>query len=111
MRATLDELADRYGPLPDEAQLLGEVMVDKTIVRALGALAYELAPTRMVVSLASDTGLDPARVTKLVTARGSRFKLTPDMRLAYSFDEAEKRDRMPAARKTLERLKGLMADR
>ena len=39
MRATLAELADRYGPLPDEAELLGEVMIDKTIVRALGALA------------------------------------------------------------------------
>ncbi|HET6146910.1 MAG TPA: transcription-repair coupling factor [Polyangia bacterium] len=111
VRATLEELADRYGPLPDEAQLLGEVMVDKTIVRALGALAYELAPTRMVLSLASDTGLDPGKVTKLVSTRNSRFKLTPDMRLAYTFDEAEKRDRMPAARKTLERLKGLIGDR
>ena len=50
-------------------------------------------------------------MTKLVSTRNSRFKLTPDMRLAYTFDEAEKRDRMPAARKTLERLKGLVADR
>jgi len=40
VRATLAELEDRYGPLPDEAQLLGEVMIDKTLVRALGALGY-----------------------------------------------------------------------
>jgi len=86
-------------------------MVDKTIVRALGALGYELAPTRMVVSLASDTGLDPAKVTKLVSTRNSRFKLTPDMRLAYTFDEAERRDRMPAARKTDEGMRGLIGDR
>ena len=109
VRATLEELADRYGPLPDEAQLLGEVMVDKTIVRALGALAYELAPTRMVLSLASDTGLDPAKVTKLVSTRNSRFKLTPDMRLAYTFDDGEKRDRMPAARRRLLQIGGLLA--
>jgi transcription-repair coupling factor (superfamily II helicase) len=109
VRATLAELADRYGPLPDEAELLGEVMIDKTIVRAMGALAYELAPTRIVLSFAAGTGLDPAKVTKLVTARGSRFKLTPDMRLAYNFDDAEKRDRMPAARKRLEQLRGLIA--
>ncbi|HMF39177.1 MAG TPA: transcription-repair coupling factor, partial [Polyangia bacterium] len=109
VRATLAELNDRYGPLPDEAQLLGEVMIDKTIVRALGALAYELAPTRIVLSFAADAGLDPDRVKKLVSARGSRFKLTPDMRLAYNFDEAEKRDRLPAARKRLEQLKGLLS--
>ena len=44
-----------------------------------------------------------------VDAKGSRFKLTPDMRLAYNFDEREKRDRMPAARARLEQLKDLVA--
>ena len=43
-------------------------------------------------------------MTRLVTAKGSRFKLSPDMRLAYTFDEAEKRDRMAAARTRLEHL-------
>jgi transcription-repair coupling factor (superfamily II helicase) len=109
VRATLAELADRYGPLPDEAALLGEVMVDKTTVRALGALGYELAPTRLVLSFAPDAGLDPAKVTKLVSARGSRFKLTPDMRLAYNFDDREKLDRMSAARARLQQLRGLVA--
>jgi transcription-repair coupling factor (superfamily II helicase) len=108
VRATLAELADRYGPLPDEATLLGEVMIDKTLVRALGALAYELAPTRIVLSFAPDAALDPAKVTKLVSARGSRFKLTPDMRLAYNFDDREKLDRMPAARARLQQLKTLV---
>jgi transcription-repair coupling factor (superfamily II helicase) len=108
VRATLAELADRYGPLPDEAELLGEVMIDKTLVRALGALGYELAPTRLVLSFAPDAALDPAKVTKLVSARGSRFKLTPDMRLAYNFDDREKLDRMPAARARLQQLRGLI---
>lgn len=108
VRATLAELEDRYGPLPDEAILLGEVMIDKTLVRALGALGYELGPNRLVVSLGADTPLDPAKVTRLVTGKGSRFKLTPDMRLAYTFSEAEKRDRMAAARKQLEQLRTLV---
>jgi transcription-repair coupling factor (superfamily II helicase) len=108
VRATLAELADRYGPLPDEAQLLGEVMVDKTLLRRLGALAYELGPARLVVSLGSDTALDPAKLLRLVQAKGSRFKLTPDMRLAYSFDEADQRDRMRAARARLGQLATLI---
>ena len=108
VRATLAELEDRYGPLPDEAQLLGEVMIDKTLVRGLGALGYELGPARLVVSLGSDNALDPAKVLRMVQAKGSRFKLTPDMRLSYSFDEGEKRDRMRAARDCLAKLVALV---
>jgi transcription-repair coupling factor (superfamily II helicase) len=108
VRATLAELEDRYGPLPDEAQLLGEVMIDKTLVRALGALGYELGPARLVVALGSDNALDPAKVLRLVQAKGSRFKLTPDMRLSYGFDEGEKRDRMRAARDCLAKLRALV---
>jgi transcription-repair coupling factor (superfamily II helicase) len=108
VRATLAELEDRYGPLPDEARLLGEVMIDKTLVRALGALGYELAPGRIVLALGTETALEPSKVTKLVTGKASRFKLTPDMRLSYSFTEAEKDDRMGAARSRLEQLVGLV---
>jgi transcription-repair coupling factor (superfamily II helicase) len=111
VRATLEELQDRYGALPEEARLLGEVMIDKTLVRSLGALAYELGPSRMVLSLGSETPLDPPRVLKLVQGKGSRFKLTPDMRLAYTFDEAEKDDRMAAARQRLLQLVGLKTKR
>jgi len=82
-------------------------MIDKTLVRELGALAYELGPARLVVSLGSETPLDPPRVLKLVQGKGSRFKLTPDMRLSYTFDEAEKQDRMAAARQRLLQLVSL----
>ncbi|HXI59413.1 MAG TPA: transcription-repair coupling factor [Polyangia bacterium] len=108
VRATLVELQDRYGPLPDEARLLGEVMVDKTLVRALGAIGYELGPTRVVLSLGSDTRLEPARVLKLVQRKGSRWKLTPDMRLSYAFDEREKMDRLTVARSRLLDVKGCL---
>jgi transcription-repair coupling factor (superfamily II helicase) len=109
VRAVLDELVDRYGPLPDEARLLGEVMVDKTLVRALGAQGYELSSARVVLTLGETTRLEPAKVLKLVQARGSRWKLTPDMRLAYAFSETEKDDRLAAARKKLLELGKLVA--
>jgi hypothetical protein len=40
----------------------------------------------------------------LVQKKGSRWKLTPDMRLAYSFDDKEKLDRLAAARVRLQEL-------
>jgi transcription-repair coupling factor (superfamily II helicase) len=108
VRAVLEELTDRYGALPDEAALLGEVMVDKTLVRALGALGYELSSSRIVLSFGADAPLDPAKVTKLISGKQSRFKLTPDLRLSYTFDEVEKNDRMAAARARLSQLKALV---
>jgi len=101
VRALLAELEDRYGALPDEARLLGEVMIDKTIVRQIGALGYELGPARLVLSVGTDTRLQPAKVMKLVQKKGSRWKLTPDMRLHYTFDDREKAARLPAARQRL----------
>ena len=101
VRATLEELEDRYGPLPDEARLLGDVMVDKTLVRTLGAQAYELSAARVVLTLGETTRLEPAKVLKLVHGKGSRWKLSPDMRLSYAFTEAEKADHLRAARARL----------
>jgi transcription-repair coupling factor (superfamily II helicase) len=95
------ELEDRFGRLPEEAQLLREVMIDKTLVRRIGARAYDLGPARLTLSLGADTQLDPAKVMRLVQRKDSRFKLTPDMRLSYAFTEAEQKDRMAAARARL----------
>ncbi len=100
--ATLGELEDRYGPLPEEARLLGEVMVDKTLVRRTGARAYELTASRLVLTASMDARLDPAKVMRLVQRRQHPWKLSPDMRLSYSFDDQEKRDHMAAARKRLQ---------
>jgi transcription-repair coupling factor (superfamily II helicase) len=95
------ELEDRYGALPEEATLLGEVMVHKTLVRRIGARSYELGPTRLVLAVGTDTRLAPARIMQLVQKKGSRWKLTPDMRLSYAFDDQEKGDRLAAARARL----------
>jgi len=101
------ELQDRYGPLPSEGHLLGEVMGHKILVRTIGALGYELGPARFVLSLGADAPLDPARVMRLVQGKGSRWKLSPDMRLSYAFDEGEKQDRLTATRRRLEEVAAL----
>ncbi len=109
IRATLIELEDRYGPLPDEGRLLGEVMGQKLLVREIGAIGYELGPARFVLSLGPDSPLDATRVLRMVQAKHSRWKLSPDMRLSYAFDEVEKRDRLGHARARLTDVVGLRA--
>jgi transcription-repair coupling factor (superfamily II helicase) len=109
IRAIEAELEDRYGRLPDEAQLLREVMIDKTLVRKIGARGYELGPVRMVLSLGADPRLDPAKVMKLIQRKDSRWKLSPDMRASYAFTEVEREDRMAAARTRLREILGCVA--
>jgi transcription-repair coupling factor (superfamily II helicase) len=110
IRATVAELEDRYGPLPDEGRLLGEVMSHKILVRRLGAVAYELGPGRFVLSLGSDSPLDATRLMALVQAKHSRWKLSPDMRLSFAFDDSDKRDRLAAARERLIELGACLAN-
>ena len=91
--------ADRYGPLPDEVVLLGEVMVDKTVAAPAGRARLRAGSDAPRADLrARRRRCRRRKVMELVQAKGSRWKLTPDMRLAYSFDDREKKDRMAAAR-------------
>ena len=107
--AIVAELEDRYGHLPKEAELLREVMIDKTLVRKIGARGYELGSMRLVLSLGADPHLEPSKVMKLVQAKASRWKLSPDMRLSYGFTEDEREDRMTTARARLREIADLVA--
>ena len=54
VRATLAEIADRYGPLPEEAALLGEVMAAKDPRAAAGRRRLRPAATRLVLGFGAD---------------------------------------------------------
>jgi len=83
------ELTDRYGPPPDEVDILADIMIVKGLGRRLGARAIELTEVRLGLSLADDTPLEPAAVMRLVNAKNSPWKLTPDMRLQRTFVAGE----------------------
>jgi transcription-repair coupling factor (superfamily II helicase) len=109
VQAHLASVRDRFGPLPEEATLLGEVMIHKTLARAVGARAYDLGPARLVVALGMDSPLDSAKVMRLIQPRDARWRLSPDMRLSYAFTEQEKRDRLSAARFRLQEILGCLS--
>jgi len=101
VRAVLEEIADRYGELPDEVKLLGELMVVKSYARWLGAVSLDLSESRLTLALDSEnTPLKPEKVLALINKKGSPYRLTPDMRLQRSFAPGEK-DRLVAAKRCL----------
>jgi transcription-repair coupling factor (superfamily II helicase) len=79
LREVMDEIADRYGPLPGDVILLGELMGTKALARRLGALALEISSVRIAVAL-PPAGAE--RAVQAVIAAGLR-KL-PDGRFAIA---------------------------
>ncbi len=97
LRATLDEIADRFGPLPGELILLADQMGVKALARRLGAVALELTRTRIAVALGAGTPLDPRQFT-------SPWRLTPDGRATRALTPHEGRAPAEAARQHLQAL-------
>jgi len=75
LRAAMDEIADRYGPLPGDVVLLGELMGVKALARRLGALALEISSARVALAL-------PPRSEYLQPAIAAGFRKLPDGRFA-----------------------------
>jgi transcription-repair coupling factor (superfamily II helicase) len=75
------EMEDRFGPAPAEANRLVHLMRIKTELRNLRVLGCEASAKSVTLHLREDTPLDPAKLTALVTKRGSPYRVTPDMRV------------------------------
>ncbi|MFN0250495.1 MAG: transcription-repair coupling factor [Kofleriaceae bacterium] len=57
LRDVMAEIADRYGPIPGDVILLGELMGVKAIARKAGILALEISSTRVAVAVRPDSDL------------------------------------------------------
>jgi transcription-repair coupling factor (superfamily II helicase) len=77
LRDVMAEIADRYGPVPADVTLLGELMGVKAIARNAGALALEISAARVAVALA-----DGSPTARLLLARG--WRKLPDGRYAIA---------------------------
>jgi transcription-repair coupling factor (superfamily II helicase) len=104
IREILVEIADRYGPVTPEVEVLADIMIVKGLGRRLGARAIELNESRFALALLDETPLKPDQVMKLVQKKGSPWKLTPDMRLSRNFVQGEREKRLEVAKALLSEL-------
>ena len=63
LQGVIAEIADRYGPIPGDVALLGELMGVKAIARGAGALALEISATRVAVALPDGSPVGRALVS------------------------------------------------
>jgi transcription-repair coupling factor (superfamily II helicase) len=83
LAAIVDELADRFGPVPGEVLRLVELMSVKEVARRLGAQVLELTRARVAIGLLPDAPAPAAAIAKL-----PGWRLLPDGRVAHILTEA-----------------------
>ena len=76
-----DELLDRYGSLPVEAEDLLEVIRLKVLARRLGVESITLKRNELVFQVAAASRIDIGRLVGLVSRKKSGLRVTPDQRI------------------------------
>ena len=76
-----DELLDRFGRLPSEAENLLEVIRLKIAARRLGILRIETSRGEIVLQVAPKSQIDPDRLVQLLSHARSGLRVTPEQRL------------------------------
>ncbi|MBM9538382.1 transcription-repair coupling factor [Desulfobulbus alkaliphilus] len=91
-----EELIDRYGPLPREAENLLTIIRLKQECRVLGISKLEQGVDNLIVSFIPDAPIEPQRVRALLERKPTRknpllqpARLTPDHRLVVPFARGE----------------------
>jgi transcription-repair coupling factor (superfamily II helicase) len=99
-----DELLDRFGPLPPEAESLVAVIRLKVAARRLGVASVALEKGELVLTAAETTKVDPARLLALVAGDGEGVRVTPDQRVRMPARGRTGADLFAAAHALLARL-------
>jgi len=92
------ELIDRFGPLPEEAENLLQVVALKQPCRDAGVERIEAGPKGAVVSFRKDRHANPARLVKWITSQQGTAKLRPDHHLVFMRSWHTPKQRMEGVR-------------
>ena len=98
------ELIDRFGPLPDEAQHLLEVVAIKALCRLAGIEKIDAGPKGAVIAFRNKSFANPEGLIAFIREEGKGVKLQPDHRLIYYADWDTPEERLAGTRDLLRRL-------
>ena len=102
-----DEILDRYGPLPLEAENLLDVIRVKIAARGLGVAAVDVVKGELVLTAAETSRVDPKTLFDLITRTGSAVRVTPDRKIRAPLPDPSPR----ALFATVDELFALLAER
>jgi transcription-repair coupling factor (superfamily II helicase) len=76
-----DELLDRFGTLPGQAENLLEVIRLKIRARRLGVVAVDVARGEIVLTAGETTSVDPQRLVNLLKQGGDGLRVAPNHKI------------------------------
>ena len=103
------ELADRFGPLPDEVEHLLAIVAIKALCRQANVEKIEAGPKGAVVSFRDNTFANPDRLVAFIREQGSAARVRPDMKVVFFDDWEEPEQRLKGAATILRKLVQLAA--
>ncbi|MEM9029198.1 MAG: transcription-repair coupling factor [Pseudomonadota bacterium] len=102
-RADIDEfaaeLADRFGPPPDEVKGLLDVVEIKGLCRQAGIAKVDAGPKGAVVQFRNDTFANPEGLVRFLQTLGPRAKMQADHKLVVKGDWEQSQHRLKGVRK------------
>ncbi len=104
------QLIDRYGQLPLAAQALVETLEIRVLALQLGLAKVEQGTVAMALTLHEHGKLLPEHLLPLINARGSLWKLSPDMVLTLAFSRQEQDAPLLAVQQRLRELVRMVRD-
>ncbi|MDD5248550.1 MAG: transcription-repair coupling factor [Rhodocyclaceae bacterium] len=103
LRALQEELIDRFGELPGQAQALIETHRLRLLAKPLGVAKLDAGPHAIQLQFVANPPIDPADVIRLIQSDRS-FKLAGPDKLAWKRESPSLKDRVAAARDLFRKL-------
>jgi transcription-repair coupling factor (superfamily II helicase) len=101
--AMLEEITDRFGKLPPQAQTLFDVHRLRVLAQPYGVIKIDAAPKLTVISFVANPPVDAARIIELVQ-RNRHIRLAGNDKLRIERETTEPRERAQAVRDVLRQL-------
>jgi transcription-repair coupling factor (superfamily II helicase) len=96
-----DELRDRYGELPEEAELLLEIMKLRVIMKQLHVELAEYDGYNLLFSFPATTKVAPEQILALLE-KGKKYQFSPDYRLTIKLGRLAREEVLACAKKELQ---------
>ena len=95
------ELADRFGPLPEEVRQLLVIVAIKALCMRANVEKVDAGPRGIIIGFRDNAFARPDGLIRYVTAQGSIAKVRPDMRIVFIGDYEKESARIKAVQSLL----------
>ncbi|MEM8771132.1 MAG: transcription-repair coupling factor [Pseudomonadota bacterium] len=104
------ELVDRFGPMPEEAEHLLEIVAIKAVCRRAGIAKIDAGPKGAVIGFRNDQFSNPAGLIEFISTSPYDMKVRPDHKLVFRQDWPGEKMRLKGARRAAAIIADIAAD-